>query len=114
MKIVNLTPHTIKVVNGDNQIIREYAPRLGKDGKSDPARVTTTAEIIDEIDGISVVRTKFGEVQGLPEPDGNIYIVSMVVAQAVSGRSDVIAPDTGPTAYRENGLIVGVRQFARY
>ena len=68
----------------------------------------------NEIDGISVVRTKFGEVQGLPEPDGNIYIVSMVVAQAVSGRSDVIAPDTGPTAYRENGLIVGVRQFARY
>lgn len=107
-KIVNLTPHTVKVVNSDNQIIREY-PSQGV------ARVATTAEVIDEVDGISVVRTKFGEIVGLPDPDGeSIFIVSMVVGQAVSGRSDVICPDTGPTAYRENGLIVGVRQFARY
>jgi hypothetical protein len=106
--IVNLTPHTIKVVNSDNEIIREY-PSQGI------ARVATTAEVIDEIDGIQVVRTKFGAIQGLPEPDGeSIFIVSMVVAQAVSERQDIIAPDTGPTAYRENKLIVGVRQFARY
>lgn len=108
MQIVNLTPHTIKVVNSDNQIIREYVSQ-------GVARVSTTSEVVDEIDGISVVRTKFGEVQGLPNPDGeSVFMVSMVVGQAVSGRSDVICPDTGPTAYRENGLIVGVRQFARY
>jgi hypothetical protein len=108
MKVINLTPHTIKVVNSDNQVIREY-PSAGI------ARVATTAEVIDEVDGISVVRTKFGAVKGLPEPDGSVFIVSMVVAQAVSGRKDVVAPDTGPSAYRDKeGKIVGVRQFARY
>lgn len=109
MKIINLTPHTIKVVDSNNQVIREY-PSAGV------ARVSTTSEVITEVDGgIKIVRTKFGEVQGLPDPDGeSIFIVSMVVAQAAAGRNDVVAPDTGPTAYRENGLIVGVRQFARY
>ena len=109
MKIVNLTPHTIKVVNSQNEVIREY-PSAGV------ARVATTAETIDEVDGIKVVRTKFGQVEGLPSPDGEtIYIVSMVVAQAASMRKDIIAPDTGPTAYRDkDGKIVGVRQFARY
>jgi hypothetical protein len=107
-KIINLTPHTVKVVSSNNQVIREY-PSAGV------ARVATTAQVIDEVDGISVVRTSFGEVQGLPDPDGeSIFIVSMVVGQAVSGRSDVICPDSGPSAYRENGLIIGVRQFARY
>jgi hypothetical protein len=107
-KIVNMTPHTITIVDSDNQIIREY-PSAGV------ARVSTTSEITGEIDGIPVVKTSFGEVVGLPEPDGeSIYIVSMPVSQATKGRTDIIGPDTGPTAYRIDGKIIGVRQFARY
>jgi len=106
--IINLTPHTVKVVNSDNQVIREY-PSQGV------ARISTSAQVIGEVDGIHVSQTVFGEIVGLPEPDGvSVFIVSMPVAQACRERSDVIAPDTGPTAYRIDGKIEGVRQFARY
>lgn len=108
MKVINLTPHTIKVVNDANEVIREY-PASGM-----VARAATIAETVGNIDGIPVKHIAFGEVQGLPDPqDGVVYLVSMVVAQAVK-RPDVIAPDTGPTAYRENGQIVGVRGFTQY
>ena|SRR5215469_12010824 len=107
-QIVNLTPHTVKVVNSDNQIIREY-PSQGI------ARISTSAQAIGEVDGVQISQTVFGEIVGLPESDGeSVFIVSMPVAQACRERDDVLAPDTGPSAYRENGLIVGVRQFARY
>jgi hypothetical protein len=113
MQIINLTPHTITVVNAENEIIRQY-PSAGV------ARAKTIAERINEVDGIPVMATTFGDVEGLPEPqDGVTYIVSMVVAQAARYRADVVAPDTGPTAYRhaegpQKGQIIGVRAFVRY
>jgi hypothetical protein len=107
-EIVNLTPHTVTIVNSDNQIVREY-PSQGF------ARIATSSQIVGEIDGIAVSQTVMGAIQGLPEPDGeSVFIVSMPVAQICSQRSDVVAPDTGPTAYRIDGKIIGVRQFARY
>jgi hypothetical protein len=106
-KIVNLTPHTIKIVNSDNEIIREY-PSQGL------ARVSTTSEVIGEIDGIPVVRTAFSGVSGLPEPDGeSVFIVSTPLAMACRDRDDLISPDTGPSAYRVDGQVSGVRNFAR-
>ena len=111
--IINLTPHTVNIVNPDNEIVHSY-PSAGV------ARVATKSEVVGGVDGIAISRTTFGEVIGLPEPsEGNIYIVSMVVAQAVSGRLDVVAPDSGPTAYRysggpQKGQIIGVRGFVKY
>jgi hypothetical protein len=59
--------------------------------------------------GIPIVRQHFGQIENLPEPtDGVIYITSSLVAQAAQ-RVDVVSPDTGPTAIRENGQIVAVR-----
>ena len=56
----------------------------------------------------------YGEVEGLPEPQpGVLYIVSMLVAQRVM-RADVVSPDSGPTAIRENGQIVAVRALNRH
>jgi len=107
-KIVNLTPHTVTILNSDNQIIKEY-PSEGF------ARISTSSQIVGEIDGIAISKTVMGAIQDLPEPDGeSVFIVSMPVAQACSGRNDIVAPDTGPTAYRIDGKIIGVRQFARY
>lgn len=106
-KFVNLTPHTVSIVNADNEIIREF-PSVGV------ARCATQAEVVREIDGIPVSTVVFGEVNGLPEPqEDTVYIVSMLVAQAVK-RSDVVGPDSGPTAYRVNGQIIGVRGFTQY
>lgn len=53
--------------------------------------------------GVPIVRQTFGDVEGLPEPlHGTIYIVSGLVRSALgSSRPDVVAPDTGPTAIRD-------------
>ena len=62
---------------------------------------------------VRVVRQTTGEVTGLPSPvPGTIYIVSGMVLEALGGsRQDVVAPDTGADAVRENGQIVAVRGF---
>ena len=110
MNIINLTPHTINVADKDGNIIREIKP------SGTVARVSTKEAPAGEIDGIPVVETKFGEVEGLPEPqDGTVFLVSSIVRSAVPAlRTDVLVPDTGPTAVRdEQGRIVAVRRFRR-
>jgi len=44
------------------------------------------------------------------------YIVSSLVAQALRGRNDIIAPDTSPNnvVRDENGNIIGVKRFQRW
>jgi hypothetical protein len=108
MKIVNLTPHTINVRIGDNDVSFPPAGTV--------ARVATTSEVVAHVDvspGVTapIARQAFGEVTGLPEPEsGTLFVVSVLVAQAAK-RPDVVSPDTGPTAIRENGQIVAVRGF---
>lgn len=108
MNLVNLTPHPIIIrpEGGDEMII----PPSGV-----VARVATTACVVAEIGGIPIVATRYGAVEGLPEPaPETLYITSSLVAQAAAseGRVDVVAPDTGPTAVRdEEGRIVAVRRL---
>lgn len=112
MEIINLTPHVINVIYGDNGQItyREFKP------SGQVARVKTEQKIVREIEGIAVVKTVFNEIEGLPPAEeGKIYLVSSLVAQAVAGRDDVVAPDTGPTAYRDDsGKIIGIRRFQQF
>ena len=84
------------------------------------ARVATKEERVGTINGVPVYRTTYTEVEGLPEPEpGTVYIVSLLVLQALQARrvqrSDVVAPNTSPTpngAVRDaQGRIVGVRSF---
>lgn len=108
MNIVNLTPHVVVVETEHGR--REFPP------SGIVARVATTQEAVSQVDGIAIVKSVFGEVQDLPEPrEDTIYIVSSLVAQAVPWRDDVVAPDTGPTAIRdEAGRIVAVRRFQQW
>jgi hypothetical protein len=52
-------------------------------------------------------------VEGLPDPvAGVVYIVSgRVLSELAGSRPDVVSPDTGPDAIRENGQIKAVRGF---
>lgn len=101
--LINLTAHDVVIAIGDRTIT---VPPEGT-----VARLVADQEVVGEADGIPIVRTRFGTVSGLPEPrPGVTYIVSCLVAQAVK-RPDVVTPDTGPTAIRENGQIVAVRRF---
>lgn len=100
INIVNLTPHSITL--------------CGKTIESTGlARCTTTKEKIGEINGVPVNRTSFGSVTGLPEPQENtIYIVSKIVADAVSkDRDDVYIVDD--TVRNEAGQIIGCNALAR-
>ncbi len=102
--LLNLTPHEVRLRRGDGSEV--VLPPSGT-----VARVSTTEEVVETFDGIPLVRRVFGEPVGLP-PEGVPCIVSALVAAAVPGRKGVFAPDTGPTAVRdEKGLIVAVTRL---
>jgi hypothetical protein len=98
MELKNLTPHALVVAG------RTIEP------SGVVARVSVSFEDAGSVDGIPVVSQVFGQVEGLPEPqEGVAFIVSGMVLATIKGRADVFAPDTGPTAIRnEKGHIIGV------
>ena len=112
MKIVNLTPHTLTVVDDSGNTVLSVAP------SGNVARVTTQQTVVGNVAGIDIVRTVFGDVDGLPAPQPDtVYVVSTLVLQALKAngvdRDDVVAPDTSPASVVRNadGQIVGVKRF---
>lgn len=97
--IINLTPHDITLCGTTIT-------------SSGIARCETNVQRIGEIAGVKINRKSFGEVTGLPEAKADtIYIVSAIVAQAVSGkRDDVFVVDD--TIRNEQGQIVGCNALA--
>ena len=90
MKIVNLTPHAVRVFD-DGALVAEY----GDSGVV--ARVAVTEErlvgIKQKHGAIPIYSVKFGEVQGLPPMvEGVVYIVSLLVKQAAKDRFDLYSP----------------------
>jgi hypothetical protein len=106
MRIINLTPHPISIADGEGNIIEIY-PASGIQ-----ARVAVSQEQSGIIAGIPAMKQVYGQVEGLPEPVGDtLYIVSILVF-GMSGRNDIIAPDTGKTALRDqDGKILAVRNW---
>lgn len=102
--MLNLTPHPIVIRTEDGS--ETVLPPSGR-----VARVTTTEEVVGSINGVPVVRRTFGAVEGLPEDD-TPCVVSALVLSAVPGRPNTYAPDTGPTAVRdERGQIQAVTRL---
>lgn len=114
-QIVNLNKHTVDVQlsNGDRV---QYAP------SGQVATVAVKSVPDGEVNGIKVFRSEYGDVQGLPSPqDGVLYLVNMLVGQraALIGRTDLIGPDSGPSAIRyqdgpRKGQIEAVTAFVRF
>lgn len=107
MKVVNLTPHSINLLVDDKEIVIPPSGTI--------ARAATERRQIDtiQIDGvdISVNKTVFGDVVGLPDPKPDtIFVVSMLVAQAVPHRDDVFIVDD--TVRDDEGRIVGAKALA--
>ena len=107
-RIINLTPHTVTLVCGNKTVDIQPSGMI--------ARVSATSQQVGTItiDGFDfpVVKTVFGDVQGLPEPAENtIYIVSTLVLSAAQGRNDLVAPNTGAAIRDADGKIVGVPGF---
>jgi hypothetical protein len=103
MQFVNCTPHALTI---------EGLGTLPPSGIL--PRVATQRQPSTTLGGVRLVRTVKGAVHGLPEAkDGVVLIVSGMVLDALNGiRPDVVAPDTGPDAVRnDKGHIVAVRGF---
>lgn len=108
MNIINATPHDITVIKkGDTKVT---FPKSGI-----IARVSSSYEELEAIDGFTMVHQTFGEIEGLPEETNEtMYIVSAMVLSANRSRKDLIAPNTGATAIRdEKGHIVAVNGFVK-
>ena len=101
LKLVNCTPHTVKLVN-DFGILE--MPSVGV------ARVSSTQEEIGRVIGVPLVRATFGAVTGLPEPvEGTLYIVSALVRAALPGRADLASP--GDLVRDEAGNVIGAKSL---
>nr|DAV47590.1 MAG TPA: hypothetical protein [Caudoviricetes sp.] len=110
-QLVNLTPHTITLVDQNNQ------PVLTVDSSA-VARVSaqTTTVGTYSVNGIEIPRTHtvYGEVEGLPAPTpGTVYIVSGMIVSALASqgirRDDVVVP--GMQVRDDQGRVIGCRSL---
>lgn len=112
MRIINLTPHLLRLSSPSGEII--VLPASGS-----IARVATTPGELEAVAGIpcSVAgATVYGDVEGLPCPsEGTVFIVSGLVGSRCQGRGDVFVPGTGPQdgAVRREGRIFAVTRLNR-
>jgi len=109
MTLINLTPHDFVLFDSDGNKIRTIPPTFPT------PRVTTRVLELDEIDGIPVNSTSFGDTVNLPKYEpGVFYIVSLLVQQANPERPDLYRPDTSPkfVVRDEKGNILGVKALA--
>lgn len=115
-RIVNLTPHSVKLYAADGVTLIQEIPGPPKGGE---ARVSEAPGVPDGMFmGVAVFTPPtVGEVINLPPPEeGVFFLVSAVVAAAVRGRADVLRPGTGPAdncVRNEAGHVVGVTRLIR-
>lgn len=114
MDFINLTPHTVTIEKENGE--RISFPPSGK-----VARVSVNQIVSHDINGIQVVENVYCDIEGLPDHKENpnaVYIVSSLVGAAKPaswGRYDLLGPDSGPTAIRdEKNQIVAVRRFVQF
>lgn len=104
MKIVNLTPHNVNIINKDGSIRTIKA-------SGTVARCTQSTQVVDTIDNIPITSTLFGDVVDLPLPQPDtMFIVSRLVLTACSDRDDLLVPND--LVRDDNGNIIGCKSLA--
>lgn len=105
MTILNCTHHTINFVNDAGKVIRSIEP------SGIIPRVSSTINVVGDIDGIPDEETCYGEIVDLPEKqDGVILIVSVMVASRLPNRDDLRVP--GRQVRNDHGQIVGCKSLS--
>lgn len=104
-KILNLTPHPIVLLRGDEKRVIESA------GQVRLAAVTVGAGSIETPDGVvALTKTVFGEPKGLPAPEEDTYyIVSQLIKSALPEREDLLVP--AEVVRDETGNITGCKSL---
>ena len=121
MKIVNLTPHEVRVYcpvidemsNGEQVNYGDNVVVFPSEGV---ARLGVKTDVVDWIDGITITKQAFGTPEGLPEEelDGDgtpvrFYIVSQVMASALPERCDLLYP--ADLVRDEEGKVIGCKSL---
>ena len=90
-----------------------YAPPARRNLEFSRAGSFNTTKIqIDKVNDIPLFMTSFGEASGLPESDPNIiFIVSLLVRQAVPERQDLYSP--GELLRDDSGQPIGCIGLSR-
>lgn len=108
MKIINLTPHPLKIQRQDGSVLELAKPEVGT---LVPRRTAKSVQM-EPIEGLSISTTIFGEVENLPaEEDNTIFVVSRLVVDGATHRTDLFAP--GELLRDEQGNIIGAKGLAR-
>lgn len=98
MKFVNLTPHTINIMHGEEEVLT-LAP------SGHVARVEQHLHPIDSVGGINVAMVETGQIQNLPEPEEGVAFIVSGMVEAQADRNDVYSP--GPLVRDQKGKPVG-------
>lgn len=96
--LINCTPHAITIRTTEGDVVVAPSGMV--------PRVSSSTEIAYE----GFVRTTYGAIEGLPEPqEGTKFIVSaMILAAAPADRNDLVAPNTNAAIRNDQGHIVAV------
>ena len=98
MKLVNLTPNSIKLPSGKTIQPSGFV-----------ARANTSYEKVGDVVGVPLVMSHVDSISNVPDPKPDtLYIVPTVVRVALSFRDDVVSPCK---LIRENGVVVGCSSF---
>lgn len=104
MKIINLTPHAITIVDESGNVLRNIDP------EAKPARLKVSTVQAHPIDGVPTSKTVFGEPENLPEQKWGVYlIVSQLIKSALPERTDLLVP--AEVVRDEKGNVVGCRSL---
>lgn len=97
--VVNLTPHDV-IVGG-----------CKFEASGTVARLAESTQEISKLWGmIPLVKTVYGAIENLPEPDGKtLYIVSGMVRTACPDRKDLVSP--GALVRNEAGQVIGCKEL---
>lgn len=106
MKITNMTPHAVHIVDASGMILRTI-PASGN-----VVRLSVTTGNLGEWDGVPLTKTIFGEPVGLPDfVDDTLLIVSQLVKNALPSRHDLVVP--AEVVRNADGVIVGCQSLGR-
>ena len=117
--IRNLTPHPVRVYapdTADRIDDLDAGLRTVIPPEETPARINVRSmgpSPSPAHDGVLIptVLTEYGHITGLPNPEPRVYlVVSLVVALAARGRSDLLVPDA--EVRNTDGTVVGCRRLA--
>ena len=102
MKLINLTPHALRVYSNDGAELLVELPPSGSVARVlvtrvDAGRISVPSPLADKAEGgtasIGLARSTYGAVTGLPEATADtVLVVSALVRLALPLRADLASP----------------------